>query len=109
MKEESMTNELDMPLPKLLTELRDGTAKPAPNAGQQRQERIAKLQMDIAACQDVIADIDRYLLHLAEQPDPCVHRHVPKMVRGYLKDLRRLAKSNMQAFQTELSLKRTAQ
>lgn len=55
-------------LPKRLLDLRDGTDDPLPNEGRARQQRLAKLENEIAAMADFIADLDRYAEHAKTAP-----------------------------------------
>jgi hypothetical protein len=78
-------------LPESLIALRDGTAPPAPKAGVARAERLQQMTADIAACDDVIADLDRYEQHLIAVPPQLVGPIVGPMMARHVRQLRRRA------------------
>lgn len=71
--------------------LRDGLAPEPTNAGLARQQRLAKMERELADIADFVADCDRYAVFMEHIENPCIHDAVPKLMGKHLEDLRRRA------------------
>ncbi len=71
--------------------LRDGLAGPAPAEGLARQQRLAKMERELADVADFVADCDRYSAYMEHLESPCVHPVVPQMMGRHLEEMRRRA------------------
>ncbi len=71
--------------------LRDGLAGPAPAEGLARQQRLAKMERELADVADFVADCDRYGEFMKPLESPCVHPVVPQMMGRHLEEMRRRA------------------
>jgi hypothetical protein len=78
-------------LPRYLAELRDGTAPPRPQQGAARARRLEQMQHDIIACDDFVADLDRYSQHLIACPPACIGPTVPDTINAYIAKRRKQA------------------
>lgn len=55
-------------LPRRLLDLRDGTDNPLPHEGEARKRRLARMENDINALADFVADLDRYTEYAKDAP-----------------------------------------
>ncbi len=83
--------------------LRDGLA-PAPAAeGLARQQRLAKMERELADVADFVADCDRYAGFMEHLESPCVHPAVPQMMGRHLDEMRRKALSSGRQLRADIS------
>jgi len=101
---QTATPDMDKPdLPRTLIELRDGTAPPSKEAGLARAQRLEQMQVNIAACDDVIADLDRYAEHLKAVPPQLVGPIVGPMMARHVRTMRRRAVAKKEQLRDDLN------
>lgn len=96
----------DVPLPKWLTDLRDGDVQQPSDHGVARQQRLAQMERDIAGCVDFVSDCDRYREAINHYPNPCVAVLVPQLMGRYLDDIRARALRKHEQLRSELAILR---
>lgn len=93
-------------LPQTLAALRDGTAPEPAYAGLARQQRLAQMERDLAACGDFVDDCDRYSEFMRGLDSPCVHDHVPRMMGVHLLEIRAKALQKKRRLREDLAVLR---
>lgn len=73
----------EIPLPKFLTDLRDGLAPPPPDAGLARSKQLDKMAKDVHDIQEFVKNLDIYAKHakLAPLTDAQVGPYMEKYIR----------------------------
>lgn len=99
------TNLDEVPLPKFLTDLRDGVAPPPKDAGLARSKQLDKMAKDINDIQEFVKDLDRYAEHAKSAP--LVGNEVGPYMAKHLREFRAELVSKGELLFRELQYKRS--
>lgn len=94
----------EVPLPKFLTDLRDGVAAPPREAGMARSRQLDKMAKDVADLQEFVEDLDRYAKHA--KLAPLTGKAVGPYMERYIRLLRQQSVERGVALFDQLQYKR---